>query len=74
MTAPSMSLTWTHVTGRQGFLVVDRLVRGVCSGGLSMRAGCTLDEVAGPARGMTTKEALQCTRRRPGNRGWRAPR
>lgn len=59
MTTPLLSLTWTdHVTGRQGFLVVDRLVRGVCSGGLRMRAGCTLDEVTGLARGMTMKEAL----------------
>lgn len=57
--APLLSLTWTdHVTGRQGFLVVDRLVRGVCSGGLRMRPGCTLDEVTGLARGMTMKEAL----------------
>ncbi|MFF4029158.1 Glu/Leu/Phe/Val dehydrogenase dimerization domain-containing protein [Streptomyces sviceus] len=59
MTTPLLSLTWTdHVTGRQGFLVVDRLVRGVASGGLRMRPGCTLDEVAGLARGMTMKEAL----------------
>ncbi|MEV6174261.1 Glu/Leu/Phe/Val dehydrogenase dimerization domain-containing protein [Streptomyces sp. NPDC051954] len=59
MTTPLMSLVWTdHVTGRQGFLVVDRLVRGVSSGGLRMRAGCTLDEVTGLARGMTMKEAL----------------
>ncbi|MFE7358387.1 Glu/Leu/Phe/Val dehydrogenase dimerization domain-containing protein [Streptomyces sp. NPDC057543] len=58
-TAPLISLTWTdHVTGRQGHLVVDRLVRGVASGGLRMRAGCTLDEVAGLARGMSMKEAL----------------
>lgn len=57
--APLMSLTWTdHVTGRRGYLVVDRLVRGVASGGLRMRAGCTLDEVTGLARGMTMKEAL----------------
>ncbi|MFD7446858.1 Glu/Leu/Phe/Val dehydrogenase dimerization domain-containing protein [Streptomyces sp. NPDC059909] len=56
---PLISLTWTdHVTGRQGHLVVDRLVRGVSSGGLRMRAGCTLDEVTGLARGMTMKEAL----------------
>ncbi|MFF3375000.1 Glu/Leu/Phe/Val dehydrogenase dimerization domain-containing protein [Streptomyces sp. NPDC002680] len=56
---PLLSLTWTdHLTGRQGFLVVDRLVRGVSSGGLRMREGCTLDEVAGLARGMTMKEAL----------------
>ncbi|MBG0850964.1 glutamate dehydrogenase [Streptomyces spinoverrucosus] len=59
MTAPVLSLTWTDdVTGHQGFLVVDRLVRGVASGGLRMRPGCTLDEVAGLARGMTVKEAL----------------
>ncbi|MFE6128607.1 Glu/Leu/Phe/Val dehydrogenase dimerization domain-containing protein [Streptomyces sp. NPDC056437] len=59
MTAPVLSLTWTdHVTGRQGHLVIDRLVRGVSSGGLRMREGCTLDEVAGLARGMTMKEAL----------------
>ncbi|MDJ0465691.1 Glu/Leu/Phe/Val dehydrogenase dimerization domain-containing protein [Streptomyces sp. H27-C3] len=59
MSAPLISLSWTdHVTGRQGFLVVDRLVRGVSSGGLRMRAGCTLDEVTGLARGMTMKEAL----------------
>ncbi|MFF8731317.1 Glu/Leu/Phe/Val dehydrogenase dimerization domain-containing protein [Streptomyces sp. NPDC015171] len=59
MTAPLISLVWTdHVTGRQGFLVVDRLVRGVASGGLRMRPGCTLEEVAGLARGMTMKEAL----------------
>ncbi|MGW7051514.1 Glu/Leu/Phe/Val dehydrogenase dimerization domain-containing protein [Streptomyces sp. NPDC054887] len=59
MNAPLIAQTWTdHVTGRRGFLVVDRLVRGVASGGLRMRAGCTLDEVAALARGMTMKEAL----------------
>ncbi len=59
MNAPLISQTWTdHVSGRRGFLVVDRLVRGVSSGGLRMREGCTLDEVAGLARGMTMKEAL----------------
>jgi len=59
VTTPLLSLTWTdHITGRQGFLVVDRLVRGVASGGLRMRPGCTLDEVTGLARGMTMKEAL----------------
>ncbi|MER6118774.1 Glu/Leu/Phe/Val dehydrogenase dimerization domain-containing protein [Streptomyces sp. NPDC001743] len=66
---PLISLTWTdHVTGRQGHLVVDRLVRGVSSGGLRMRAGCTLDEVAGLARGMTMKEALHFDADRPGAR------
>ncbi|MFE1500662.1 Glu/Leu/Phe/Val dehydrogenase dimerization domain-containing protein, partial [Streptomyces albidoflavus] len=57
--APLLSVGWTdHVTGRRGHLVVDRLVRGVASGGLRMREGCTADEVAGLARGMTVKEAL----------------
>ena len=57
--APLVSLTWTdHVTGRRGYLVVDRMVRGVASGGLRMREGCTLAEVTGLARGMTMKEAL----------------
>lgn len=66
VTAPSLSLVWTdHVTGRQGFLVVDRLVRGVASGGLRMRPGCTLEEVTGLARGMTMKEALHYN---PGSR------
>lgn len=59
MSPPLISLTWTdRETGRQGYLVVDRLVRGVSSGGLRMREGCSLDEVTGLARGMTLKEAL----------------
>lgn len=41
-----------------GFVVIDRLVRGVSSGGLRMRAGCTIDEVRGLARGMTLKESV----------------
>ncbi|MFG2868507.1 Glu/Leu/Phe/Val dehydrogenase dimerization domain-containing protein [Streptomyces sp. NPDC048338] len=58
-TAPLLSVDWTdHVTGRRGHLVVDRLVRGVASGGLRMREGCTAEEVTGLARGMTMKEAL----------------
>ncbi|MFE0644845.1 Glu/Leu/Phe/Val dehydrogenase dimerization domain-containing protein [Streptomyces sp. NPDC058877] len=56
---PLLSVDWTdHVTGHRGHLVIDRLVRGVASGGLRMRAGCTAAEVAGLARGMTMKEAL----------------
>lgn len=67
--APLISLTWTdHVTGRRGHLVVDRLVRGVSSGGLRMREGCTLEEVAGLARGMTMKEALHFDADRSGAR------
>ena len=58
-TGPFLELRWTDpVTGCPGYLVIDRLVRGVSSGGLRMRAGCTLDEVRGLATGMTRKEAL----------------
>ncbi|GAA1660336.1 Glu/Leu/Phe/Val dehydrogenase dimerization domain-containing protein [Fodinicola feengrottensis] len=57
--AAYLEVTWVDpVTGTTGFLVIDRLVRGVSSGGLRMRAGCTLDEVRGLAAGMTLKEAL----------------
>lgn len=63
---PFLEVTWTDpVTGRRGYLVIDRLVRGVCSGGLRMREGCTLDEVRGLAAGMTLKEGLYY---RPENR------
>ncbi|MFF6981340.1 Glu/Leu/Phe/Val dehydrogenase dimerization domain-containing protein [Streptomyces sp. NPDC008343] len=56
---PYLEIVWTDpVTGRQGFVVIDRLVRGVASGGLRMRDGCTLEEVRGLAAGMTRKEAL----------------
>ncbi|MFJ9420080.1 Glu/Leu/Phe/Val dehydrogenase dimerization domain-containing protein [Streptomyces sp. NPDC101227] len=60
--APLITLTWTDaLTGRRGHLVIDRLVRGVASGGLRMREGCTLEEVTGLARGMTMKETLHYT-------------
>jgi glutamate dehydrogenase (NAD(P)+) len=56
---PFLEITWTDpVSGRKGYLVIDRLVRGVCSGGLRMREGCTLAEVRGLAAGMTLKEGL----------------
>ncbi|MFI9645124.1 Glu/Leu/Phe/Val dehydrogenase dimerization domain-containing protein [Streptomyces sp. NPDC052040] len=59
MTTPLLSISWTdRITGRRGYLVIDRLVRGVSSGGLRMREGCTLAEVAGLAQAMTLKEAL----------------
>ncbi|MFI5611030.1 Glu/Leu/Phe/Val dehydrogenase dimerization domain-containing protein [Amycolatopsis sp. NPDC051903] len=54
-----LEVSWTDpVTGCHGYLVVDRLVRGVASGGLRMRPGCTLGEVRGLAEGMSRKEAL----------------
>ncbi|MFI9105481.1 Glu/Leu/Phe/Val dehydrogenase dimerization domain-containing protein [Streptomyces fildesensis] len=57
--APHLQVIWTDpVTGREGYVVIDRLVRGVSSGGLRMREGCTLDEVRGLAAGMSRKEAL----------------
>ncbi|MFG3019461.1 Glu/Leu/Phe/Val dehydrogenase dimerization domain-containing protein [Streptomyces sp. NPDC048254] len=56
---PEASLTWTDpVTGRQGFLVIDRLVRGLASGGLRMREGCRHEEVRELAAAMSVKEAL----------------
>ncbi|TDK26598.1 glutamate dehydrogenase [Arthrobacter crusticola] len=56
---PFLEVIWTDpISGRRGFLVIDRLVRGVCSGGLRMRKGCTLEEVRGLAAGMTLKESL----------------
>lgn len=54
-----LEVVWQDpVTKSPGFLVIDRIVRGVSSGGLRMRAGCTLREVRDLARGMTLKEAL----------------
>jgi glutamate dehydrogenase (NAD(P)+) len=61
MTGPGslLEITWTDpVTGTRGFVVIDTLVRGLASGGLRLRKGCTLEEVRGLARGMTRKEAL----------------
>ncbi|MER7186983.1 Glu/Leu/Phe/Val dehydrogenase dimerization domain-containing protein [Streptomyces hyaluromycini] len=56
---PEAALTWTDpVTGRQGFLVIDRLVRGLASGGLRMREGCRYEEVRELAAAMSVKEAL----------------
>ncbi|MER7848913.1 Glu/Leu/Phe/Val dehydrogenase dimerization domain-containing protein [Kitasatospora sp. NPDC096077] len=56
---PHLSVVWRdEPTGARGYLVVDRLRRGVASGGLRMRAGCTLAEVTDLAALMTLKEAL----------------
>jgi glutamate dehydrogenase (NAD(P)+) len=54
-----LEITWTDpVTGAKGYVVIDTLVRGLASGGLRLRKGCSLDEVRGLAQGMTRKEAL----------------
>jgi len=54
-----LEITWNDSeSNARGYVVINRLVRGVSSGGLRMRAGCTLDEVRGLAQAMTKKEAL----------------
>jgi glutamate dehydrogenase (NAD(P)+) len=66
VSAPHLRVTWTdEVTGAVGHLVVDRLRRGVASGGVRMRSGCTLGEVADLARVMSLKEMVVY---RPGDR------
>jgi len=61
-----MQVAWTDpVSGRPGYLVIDRLIDGVSGGGLRMRKGCTLDEVADLASAMSLKEAVAYT---PGDR------
>jgi glutamate dehydrogenase (NAD(P)+) len=55
---PLMKLTWTDpVTGAHGYLVVHSLVSGIATGGMRMRAGCTVGEVEDLARGMANKTA-----------------
>ncbi|WP_328402805.1 Glu/Leu/Phe/Val dehydrogenase dimerization domain-containing protein [Nocardia sp. NBC_00403] len=57
--SPFLEVTWHDTeSSATGYLVIDRLVRGLCSGGLRMRAGCSASEVRGLARGMTLKEAI----------------
>lgn len=56
--APEYQITWTDpVTGARGYLVIDRLVGGLATGGTRMRPGCTLREVSDLARGMAYKTA-----------------
>jgi glutamate dehydrogenase (NAD(P)+) len=53
---PFLRVTWTDpVTGRKGFMVIDRLIDGIAGGGTRMRAGLTLDEVERLARTMSIK-------------------
>lgn len=54
--APFLRITWSDdQTSARGFVVIDRLVTGIATGGLRMRPGCTADEVAELAREMTLK-------------------
>ncbi|HEY9287224.1 MAG TPA: Glu/Leu/Phe/Val dehydrogenase dimerization domain-containing protein [Candidatus Dormibacteraeota bacterium] len=46
------------VRGARGWFVIDRLVGGMCSGGIRMRLGVTPDEVTALARTMSHKMAV----------------
>jgi len=53
---PYLRVIWTDpVTGRNGYVVIDRLVRGISGGGTRVRRGVTLHEVERLARTMTLK-------------------
>lgn len=53
---PFLRVTWTDpLTGSKGYVVIDRLVGGIATGGTRMRSGCTLSEVEDLARGMSYK-------------------
>ncbi|WP_051461391.1 Glu/Leu/Phe/Val family dehydrogenase [Tomitella biformata] len=57
--APYLSTTWRDTeTSAVGHLVVHDLFRGVATGGLRMRPGCTLREVEDLAYAMSTKTAV----------------
>jgi glutamate dehydrogenase (NAD(P)+) len=59
VSVPVLEVTWTDpVTGVKGYLVIDRLIRGLASGGFRVRKGLDLAEVAGLAQAMTRKEAV----------------
>jgi glutamate dehydrogenase (NAD(P)+) len=54
-----LEVTWTDdETGIRGYVVIDRLSRGVAGGGVRMRKGVTIDEVRDLARGMTLKDPV----------------
>lgn len=53
---PYLQVTWRDtLTPARGFVVIDQLVTGIATGGLRMRPGCTMGEVAELAREMTLK-------------------
>ena len=56
MHRPFLRVTWSDpASPATGYLVVDRLVCGIATGGLRTRAGCTLAEVEDLAREMSLK-------------------
>jgi glutamate dehydrogenase (NAD(P)+) len=53
---PFLRIAWTDpVTGRNGYVVIDRLVNGLAGGGTRMRAGVTMEEVERLAWTMSLK-------------------
>jgi glutamate dehydrogenase (NAD(P)+) len=57
--APYLVAEWRDaLTGVTGFFVIDRLIGGMCSGGMRMRPGLTVEEVKDLARTMTLKMAV----------------
>jgi glutamate dehydrogenase (NAD(P)+) len=53
---PYLRVIWTdQVTGRKGYVVIDRLIRGISGGGTRVRRGVTLEEVERLAHTMTLK-------------------
>lgn len=56
---PFLRVTWTDsVTGARGYVVIDRLIGSIATGGTRMRSGCTLEEVEDLARGMSYKTGV----------------
>lgn len=54
--APFLHATWNDdQTSACGYVVIDRLITGIATGGMRMRPGCTLAEVTDLAREMTLK-------------------
>jgi len=57
--APYLVSEWRdQATGVRAWFVIDRLVGGMCSGGIRMRAGVTIEEVTALARTMSHKMAV----------------
>ena len=56
---PYLVTEWhDQASGAHGWLVIDRLIHGMCSGGMRMRPGVSLDEVIALARTMSHKMAV----------------
>jgi glutamate dehydrogenase (NAD(P)+) len=54
--APFLQVLWKDdQSPARGYVVIDRLVTGIATGGTRMRPGCTLEEVIDLAREMTLK-------------------